>query len=460
MNDLSLLLDRVWLTHWALAPPVLLALAICLLVRARPATRASLAAILAGSTLLPWVFPVLTDPGAALHAARIDFAWTAIGGAHSSISADSSSVFRVPNLFWLGGSVLALVWVALGLFRVRQWIRSMAPARGSVLASVVRLAREIDVPAPRVLLCTAPCSPAVFFLPRATLVLPTTLWRDLSATSRESLLLHELAHLRRRDHWLRAIVGMSCIAGWWNPVVWLLRALVRRNSEEAADAWVAELRPDSREAYANGLLTTQRHLLNHGSGSLPAALSALSPSARLLARRIRRLFDDARPRSSWAGAVLLMAVCCAGIGVSWLTIQVTAAPKIQIGQTSRSPLGVRDVIGRLLIRIEGETKPELLPEYVTQLQSSRLPQVRRRAADDLGNLFEQGTSAVPALLHAIATDDSPSVRREAVDAIGRIGAHVANEAMPQLLKTLAEDPAPRVRREVEDVLERFRGSRP
>ena len=97
---------------------------------------------------------------------------------------------------------------------------------------------------------------------------------------------------------------------------------------------------------------------------------------------------------------------------------------------------------------------------VTQLQSARLPQVRRGAADDLGNLFEQGTAAVPALLHAIATDDSPSVRREAVDAIGRIGAHVANEAMPQLLKTLAEDPAPRVRREVEDVLERFRGSRP
>ncbi len=459
MIELSTLLDRVWLSQWALASLALFALAICALARARPATRASLATILAASTLLPWILPVIAEPGQALQAARVDFAFTTIGGASSSVPADSSSLLRIPDLIWLGGSALALAWLALGFVRGRQWLGTMSPAGSEIQASVRVLAHELGVDMPRVLVTDVPCSPAVYFLPRAMLVLPAKLWRDLPANTRESLLLHELAHLRRRDHWLRAIVGASCIVGWWNPVVWLLRTIVRSNSEEATDAWVAEFRPQSREAYANGLLATQRHLLNHGARTARVALSALSPSARLMTRRIQRLFGKARPRSTFVGSVLLLAVFCASCCASWLTVQVSAAPNMPAQYPNRGTLRVNEVIGRLLIKLEGETKPELLSEYISQLESANSPQERRRAADDLGNLFELGTPAVPALLHAMANDDSISVRREAIDAIGRIGSHVADDVMPQLLKTLAEDPSPRVRRQVEDVLERFRDSR-
>ena len=66
----------------------------------------------------------------------------------------------------------------------------------------------------------------------ARLLIPEPLLGRLSEQQWDTLLAHELAHLRRRDHWVRRfelfVVGLY----WWHPVVWWARRELQEAEEQ------------------------------------------------------------------------------------------------------------------------------------------------------------------------------------------------------------------------------------
>jgi beta-lactamase regulating signal transducer with metallopeptidase domain len=48
-------------------------------------------------------------------------------------------------------------------------------------------------------------------------------------------MLHEFAHLERRDHLTRLIASAACTLFWFNPLVWLASRRLRAESECACD---------------------------------------------------------------------------------------------------------------------------------------------------------------------------------------------------------------------------------
>src|SRR5262249_52488892 len=94
----------------------------------------------------------------------------------------------------------------------------------------------------------------------ARLLLPVELWEELADTEKDTILAHELAHLRRGDprgRWLELLVGGLY---WWHPAVWWARGEIEAAEERCCDAWVAWALPDSGEAYAAALLSTVTYL--------------------------------------------------------------------------------------------------------------------------------------------------------------------------------------------------------
>ena len=84
------------------------------------------------------------------------------------------------------------------------------------------------------------------------LVLPEELWGRLDAAQQDAVLAHELAHLKRRDHWVRRLEALACGLYWWDPVAWWAHREVERAEERCCDAWVLWALPAAAEAYAEG----------------------------------------------------------------------------------------------------------------------------------------------------------------------------------------------------------------
>ncbi len=95
------------------------------------------------------------------------------------------------------------------------------------------------------------------------LVLPEGLWDRLDEVQRDAVLVHELAHLKRRDHWVRRLEAAVLGLYWWDPVAWWARREVERSEEECCDAWVIWALPAAAGAYAEALLSTAAYVSGH-----------------------------------------------------------------------------------------------------------------------------------------------------------------------------------------------------
>ncbi len=217
---------------------------------------------------------------------------------------------------WIAG---ALVWISLAGIRVarlRSALRSARPASADLLAEIDSLAacygcRTI----PRVLIVDASIPPLMGSLGgRATMVLPSGLLNKLGATERGQMLAHELAHLRRLDHWLAWFAfAVTCIY-WWNPLAWWARSKMHQAEEECCDAWVLSLFPNSASLYAQTLVDTVDFLAD--SVAAPQVVTAFSPG-RSLTRRVKLIVSNhLSPRVSWKVRAALAVVWIAVIPVS------------------------------------------------------------------------------------------------------------------------------------------------
>ena len=55
---------------------------------------------------------------------------------------------------------------------------------------------------------------------RARLLVPSEFWQVLDQDQQLALLAHELAHLKRKDHWVRWLDLVVAGLYWWHPVLW------------------------------------------------------------------------------------------------------------------------------------------------------------------------------------------------------------------------------------------------
>ena len=175
-------------------------------------------------------------------------------------------------------------------------------------------------------------APSVYFMPgvmcpmlwavgrRPRLLIPAALWERLEWGERDSILLHELAHWRRRDHWVRWIELLATATYWWHPACWWARRELREAEEQCCDAWVLHATGDFRP-YANALLhavefVSMRGALLSNSKPLPALASGMGQFNHLK-RRIVMLKNASVARALFAGCTpLLCSVELFGGGVA------------------------------------------------------------------------------------------------------------------------------------------------
>jgi beta-lactamase regulating signal transducer with metallopeptidase domain len=161
-------------------------------------------------------------------------------------------------LFWLCGSLAWWMIAGARLVRFHRLLRQARRAPEVVQEQGRRLAALLGVRrCPPILFVSAPLSPmlwALGFSPR--LLIPADLWQRLSREQQDTLLAHELAHLRRGDHWIRRLEFLVLGLYWWHPVVWWAQRRLQEAEEECCDGRVVAVLPDAASAYASALVET------------------------------------------------------------------------------------------------------------------------------------------------------------------------------------------------------------
>jgi hypothetical protein len=125
------------------------------------------------------------------------------------------------------------------------------------------------------------------------------------------LLVHELAHLRRGDHWVRRLELVALGLYWWHPAAWWARRELEDAEERCCDGWVARLLPGAGPAYAAALVQTVA-FLSAARAALPLGASG-SGQARHIRRRVIMILEGntARP----LGRAALLAVLIVGLAL-------------------------------------------------------------------------------------------------------------------------------------------------
>jgi beta-lactamase regulating signal transducer with metallopeptidase domain len=194
--------------------------------------------------------------------------------------------------FWLGGAAMCGLVAVTRMVRFERLLRNTLPASERVRRIMPEIAGKLGlqgVPEVRYVECVE--VPFVWCAGRRpTIVLPMGLLSQLDDEGVALILAHELAHVRRRDHWVRAVELIVSTIYWWNPLVWLIRRQLHQAEELCCDAWVRSAFPDRTKRYAEVLLKTAESL----SGSqVRARLLPASPFLRSfsLKARIEMILD-------------------------------------------------------------------------------------------------------------------------------------------------------------------------
>jgi beta-lactamase regulating signal transducer with metallopeptidase domain len=230
----------------------------------------------------------------------------------SSFEQLGSLASRGAPLVWLCGSVL-LCGIAIGRgSEVHRRLRrtSSIPA-DDVLYLVEQISDRIGLRrGARVLVTTTEIGPIVVGIRRPTVYLPESLLTQLQPPELETMLTHELAHIRRRDTWVAAVQLAAQTLWWFHPVVWWMNRELVRQRERCCDEEVKVSLKCKRSAYARSLLTVleAKHRLEPLWG-YPAVRPVELTRRRLEEIMKRKNMVHARaPRWCWLVAAVLAVV--------------------------------------------------------------------------------------------------------------------------------------------------------
>jgi beta-lactamase regulating signal transducer with metallopeptidase domain len=210
-------------------------------------------------------------------------------------TAQTVSVFDnlpITATIWLAGVLLVLARLAFGTARVWWIARRAAPA--TMWAPLgARLARSLGIERPVTFLSgDEDAMPMACGLLRARVLLPAEA-DDWPIERQRVVLLHELAHVKRRDCLTQMLAHMACAVYWFNPLVWLAARRLRAERERACDDLVLAAGTRGSD-YADHLLDIARSL----RGAWPTWSAVTMAHRSQLEGRLMAILDPALPRRS------------------------------------------------------------------------------------------------------------------------------------------------------------------
>ncbi|MBT1687523.1 M56 family metallopeptidase [Dawidia soli] len=254
-------------------------------------TLGSLAVVLAAGVVTFWWYS--QAPAHPLYAVAADMTYAHVApdiAAPASIWEQAlTHVAAHMNLIlaiWFAGALLFSLRIAGGIWYVTTLRRTSSPVGPGWQQPLETLVQRLDIHRVVTLATSVRLqAPVVLGYLKPVILVPAGMLAGLSTEQVETILLHELAHIRRHDYLVNLAQMLVEALYFFNPCIWALSAQVRTEREHCCDDAVVHYGGNAR-AYATALVQLEEVRLRQTGVAL-----SLAENKHQLLTRIKRIME-------------------------------------------------------------------------------------------------------------------------------------------------------------------------
>ena len=203
------------------------------------------------------------------------------------------------SIVWIVGMVAMFLYAFISYIKLKKNVVASAPVRDNILA------------------CDEVKSPFILGIIKPLIYVPSS----MEGETLDYVITHELAHIRRRDHWWKPFGFLLLAVYWFNPLCWLAYVLLCRDIEIACDEKVIrDMDKGSVAAYSQALLDCS--FPRRRIAACPLAFGEVG-----VKERVKSVLNYKKP-ASWV--IVLAVIACVVVAVCFLTNPKNYSEEIQV----------------------------------------------------------------------------------------------------------------------------------
>ncbi|TVR43850.1 MAG: hypothetical protein EA394_00760 [Bacteroidia bacterium] len=161
--------------------------------------------------------------------------------------------------------------------------------------------------------------PVVVGFLKPWILLPAAMFFSMTTEQIEAIFLHELYHIRRKDHMVNALQNLLEILFFFHPVTWWISKHIRKLREECVDEWVVA-ETGTPLVYAGALI----NLEETRSTTMPQPMVAATQSKNHLFTRIKNMMTmKTKSLNTGQKMAAMLAIVFALASIAWINPPVT-----------------------------------------------------------------------------------------------------------------------------------------
>jgi hypothetical protein len=166
-------------------------------------------------------------------------------------------------------------------------------------------------------------TPMVIGLHQPIIIVPAALAGRLNIDQMTPILLHELAHIQRKDLWVSLFQELLIIIFWWSPIMRLINRKIHLTRELACDYRAAQQLSNNQQ-YAQSLLDCARLMVAEKRNVMAMGLFSKKKELNMRINEMLKPRYSKRPKNS------TISIACMALVITSTAIAQTIIPKVAV----------------------------------------------------------------------------------------------------------------------------------
>ena len=211
-------------------------------------------------------------------------------------------IWMLMAIIWVLGLVFILTRTLIATVKFRQKLRLCENVEDKEVLNIVKghlkdsgIHKDVTI-----INCPYIGSPSVFGYIKPSILLPDRFTSSINRDRLNSILLHEVFHIKRHDILLSYIWLVAKAIHWFNPLVWMAYRQFKDDVEICCDQMVASrIGEDERLEYSASLIDAARFYKGNIDGAPSISTSFYNNTSKLKERIMRLVKPQKRSNSYW-----------------------------------------------------------------------------------------------------------------------------------------------------------------